>query len=268
MEDAYGAKMWDIEPAVQVASIREYKKGEVHLLDDAIFEKGYFLASPSEPGNQSQISTAPDHKEAGENSEDVDQDTPSSHSSEEESDAPKVTHSDLKDDDVVILDGYYTATVHWDKFRRVWHEKRLSLKRRILHWMLRLNIFPFLVGIILAGIEAHALSSCRHYSGSETTIGDISSMNGFAALFIIYSIGVNAAASLIIRTVHGGKFWGMQAWIFGFEGHLHIEEIGPRYLVSIRDVSSCNECYWYKSFLVVTSLCLNITFLPRLLVVG
>lgn len=120
-------------------------------------------------------------------------------------------HSKTRSDDVVILDGCYAATVHWDRFHRVWHAKRLSYTRRLLKWILRLNFIPLIIGLVLAGLGSPSLG--------------LATMTVIGALFLIYSLGIYLAAPLIIRTVWAGKFWETQPWFFGFEGYMPIEKI-------------------------------------------
>ncbi|KAH7132689.1 hypothetical protein EDB81DRAFT_904471, partial [Dactylonectria macrodidyma] len=130
----------------------------------------------------------------------------------------------LRDDDVVILDGCRAATVHWDRFRPVWYAKRISTKRKLLRWLLRLNFIPLIIGLVLVALADQNQGSSWTITGDYQSRDD-NSMAGAGAFFLIYSLSVYIAAPWIIQTVYGGKFWHTQPFFFGFEGYVPIGDI-------------------------------------------
>lgn len=236
VKDAYGAQLWDIEPSVQVAGIGIYKPGQDDPEDDT-FEKEYFLTSAvNEDDVRSVTSTAVSYSTemdkrinrpemVTEFEQTKEQDDATSESINDDSLSGEAygrhSHGELGDDDVVILDGCHAATVHWDQFRPVWYAKRLSTKRKILKWILRLNFIPFIVGIVLASLADRTGGYVSSFSGGYRAGGN----SAIGAFFLIYSLIVYIAASLIIRTVYGGKFWETQPYFFGFEGYMPIGDI-------------------------------------------
>jgi hypothetical protein len=236
-QDAYGAQLWDIEPTIQVAGIGEYKENQEDLSVDAVFEKEYFRGSMSDSTDDGQIiemkSDFSQHVDSSD-SEAEHADNVSEDASENNLQLPEPSHSKLHEEDVVILDGCFAATVHWDQFQQVWHARRLTSKRRVLQWVLRLALVPFIVGVVLVSLAPPLMPMSstsqsglvyRFYSSYQPAAIDASAMMACGAIFLIYSIGVWLAAPIIIRSIHGGKLWDTQAWFFGFEGHLPINQI-------------------------------------------
>jgi hypothetical protein len=240
VKDAYGAQLWDIEPSVQVAGIGIYKPGQCDP-DDDMFENEYFLTSDvNEDDAKSVASTEANnftetnnrinrHGMATKLEQTKEQDADTSESVNEDSLSSEAygrhSHEELGDSDVVILDGCHAATVHWDQFRPVWHAKRLSTKRKILKWILRLNFIPFIVGIVLTSVANQTSQYVWSITGGGYRAGGNPIMTGIGALFLIYSLILYISASLIIRTVYGGKFWETQPYFFGFEGYMPIGDI-------------------------------------------
>ncbi|KAI9147569.1 hypothetical protein HJFPF1_12595 [Paramyrothecium foliicola] len=222
--DAYGAQLWDIEPSIQVAGIGVYNENVREPVPE-LYETEYFFQTTNgntEEDQSTTISVNHMHRNVSSNARSVSGKerftTETVEVAESESYDPYAnSHSELRDDDVVILDGCHAATIYWDKFRPVWYSRQKSLPRSLLKYCLRLNFIPFIIGIVLA-----ALGQPRPRTMFPT---DNSAMAGVGALFLIYSILVYMAGPLIIRVVYGGKFWETQPWFFGFEGYLPIDEI-------------------------------------------
>ncbi|SCO92490.1 uncharacterized protein FRV6_16618 [Fusarium oxysporum] len=239
IKDAYGAQLWDIEPSVQVAGIGVYKAGQEDP-DDDMFEKEYFLTSATEEDDfRSVTSTAissstemdnqvTSHGMATDMDDSKHQAIAKAESISNDSCAGgnQATHDhwELRDDDVVILDGCRGATVHWDRFRSVWYPKRISTKRQLLRWLLRLNFIPLIIGLVLVALADQNQGFTWTITGGYQSRDD-NSMVGAGAFFLIYSLSVYIAAPWIIQTVYGGKFWHTQPFFFGFEGYVPIGDI-------------------------------------------
>ncbi|CAP68206.1 uncharacterized protein PODANS_7_4710 [Podospora anserina S mat+] len=251
--DVYGARLWDIEPSVQVAGIGVYNEQEAEMdaVNEREFDQEFFhrdddgvtsekvlppsplshskrqyppsvasqprthLASRSQVSFQSQAPLSPPTSisHPAYNSplqkswsptvtEMTELPSPSTQQQK-----PKYSHAQLNPEtDTIILDGCLAATVHWSEFCTPLTTSYPALFRRILKWLLRVNIIPLIVGTILALIPSPPVS-------------------GFGAFILAYSLSILVASPFIIRTLYGGKFWGVQPFFFGFEGYMPIGEI-------------------------------------------
>ncbi|KAK0667897.1 putative 3-hydroxyisobutyrate dehydrogenase [Cercophora samala] len=242
--DVYGARLWDIEPSVQVAGIGVYNEKEVEM--DAVnkleFDQEFFhrdddggmsdkalppspLSNPQRQYPPSVTSQAQTHL-ASRSQVSFQSQAPLRYNSPlQKSWSPTVTemtelpnpstqqqkpafsHAHLNPQtDTIILDGCLAATVHWSRFCTPLTTSYPALFRRILKWLLRVNLIPLVVGTILALIPWPPVS-------------------GFGAFLLAYSLSILVASPFIIRILYGGKFWGVQPFFFGFQGYMPIGEI-------------------------------------------
>ncbi|KAK0747328.1 hypothetical protein B0T21DRAFT_354094 [Apiosordaria backusii] len=258
--DLYGARLWDIEPSVQVAGIGVYNEQEAemdamnkyefdqeffHRDDDGIISEKVLPTSPlSQPKRQyfpqtyspsvmshsqthlTSRSQASFHSQAPLNSPPLPS-HPAYNSPLQKSWSPSPTVTEMTEfpspspqqqkqepshtrldpqTDTIILDGCLAATVHWSGFCTPFTTSYPSLLRRILKWLLRINVIPLLIGTILALIPWPPVST----------------LGGF---FLFWALTVLVFSPFIIRLLYGGKFWGVQPFFFGFEGYMPISEI-------------------------------------------
>ncbi|KAK4180188.1 putative 3-hydroxyisobutyrate dehydrogenase [Triangularia setosa] len=257
--DVYGARLWDIEPSVQVAGIGVYNEQEAgmdamgkHEFDQEFFHQddggatSQKILPPSplpQPRHQyspktyspsvvSQSQThltsrsqASFHSQAALNpppitshsvynpslqkswSPTVTEMTELSSPSTKQQQQPEYSHAHLNPQtDTIILDGCLAATVHWSEFCTPFTTSYPALFRRILKWLLRVNLIPLLIGTILALIPWPSVSA-------------------FGGFLLFYSLTVLVFSPFIIRVLYGGKFWGVQPFFFGFEGYMSVGEI-------------------------------------------
>jgi hypothetical protein len=157
------------------------------------------------------------------------------------------------EDDTVILDGCYGASVQWEKFIAPWHLSRRSWKRRIAKCLLRIASLMFFAGILLAIYSnLNSSSSDGSYSsdgssssdGSFSTDGysltdDYSSTDGYSSpngsvpnpysgtigALIGLALPIFLAAPCIVSVVYGGKVWNVDPHLLGFEGYLDLRTI-------------------------------------------
>jgi len=133
------------------------------------------------------------------------------------------------EDDTVILDGCYGASVQWEKFSAPWHRSRRSWKRLIAKFLLRIASLMFFAGIILAIYSNPSPSSSDDsYSTDGYSLPNGSVPNpysgGIGAL-IGLALPVFLAAPCIVSVVYGGKAWDVDPYFLGFEGYLDIRTI-------------------------------------------
>jgi len=107
-------------------------------------------------------------------------------------------------DDGLMLDGCRGITIHWDNFPRVRYVTRNTPKKRWSRRAMRVVFFTWIIGIILASFRQTA---------------------GAGAVFIIISLIITFTSPWLMANVFGGKVWGMEPWLIGFEGTMPIQQI-------------------------------------------
>ena len=122
----------------------------------------------------------------------------------------------IADNDTVIIDGGYAATIRWKAFAPVASLIRESWRRFFFRFAFRSTSYLFIVGISLLSTGVSLQSAEDPGSGSYIAIG---------AILLIISLTLILAAPYIIRLLYTGKLWATQAWFFGFEGYMDISSI-------------------------------------------
>jgi hypothetical protein len=117
----------------------------------------------------------------------------------------------IAEDDTVVIDGAFAATVHWDSFQRVAITTKETWTRLIARGYLRGIPCWFGAGILTVAVGSN--------SPTAKGLG--------ALLLIIAIIGILLAPYLVLH-IYSGKVWNTQPWLFGFEGHMDIKEIEMR----------------------------------------
>jgi hypothetical protein len=117
----------------------------------------------------------------------------------------------IAEDDTVVIDGAFAAAVHWDSFQRVAITTKETWTRLMSRAYLRGIPLWFGLGILLLAVG-----------------GNISTTKAFGAIFLVIAIIGILLAPLLTLHVYSGKLWNTQPWLFGFEGHMDIEEIEMR----------------------------------------
>jgi hypothetical protein len=115
--------------------------------------------------------------------------------------------------DTVLLDGAFGAAIRWKSFARVAYTSRDSWRRIWARILLRSSPIIF---YIAAGLTTLDPISIGFDFGGSTFLGMILLMCSLATLL---------ASPYLVRLLYTGKFWGTQAWFFGFEGYLDIDTI-------------------------------------------
>ncbi|KAJ5523775.1 hypothetical protein N7494_010425 [Penicillium frequentans] len=163
------------------------------------------------------------------------------------------------DDDTVLIDGAFGATIHWDRFRKV-NSRRAASATRIFTQILLHGAPCFLVvGAILWGttndvygllngldddlttinnLETHIKDKVKDvvdlssYVVGKKTLGKVNSLLDWTYFFwaisillLFTAIAVFVSSPYLTRLLYRGKFWGSQAWLFGFEGYADIKTI-------------------------------------------
>lgn len=121
---------------------------------------------------------------------------------------PSTQISGIANDDTVIIDGLRAANVRWKSFWPVYVNQIDSWKRFGARWALHTSGYLFLVGCIIAG------------AGRGSIVGV-----GVGIILILWGLTWLSLSPWLIRIIYGGKFWGQQSWLFGFEGYMDIGAI-------------------------------------------
>jgi len=106
-------------------------------------------------------------------------------------------------DDRVVIDGAYAATIHWDQFQRVAITTKETFTRMASRFLLRSASYFFVIGLFV-----------RSYNSTAGIV------------IIVLGVLVILCAPVLILHIYGGKVWNTQPWLFGFEGHMPVHEIG------------------------------------------
>ena len=105
-------------------------------------------------------------------------------------------------DDTILLDGCRAGNVRWKSFSPVAYDRIESWKRWLAKRLLHSSGLIFWIAIVLA-----------------TFIPPI------GIPLLLYAIVILGLSPWLLRIMYLGKFWGTQAWFFGFEGYMDLDAI-------------------------------------------
>jgi hypothetical protein len=109
----------------------------------------------------------------------------------------------IGDKDTVIIDGAFGATIKWDSFARVPFTNKETWTRMIARLLLRGTPAWFTIGTFTISI-------------GQVAVG---------AIFLVIFFIMNLTSPIMVKHCYGGKLWGTQACLFGFEGYLDIDTV-------------------------------------------
>lgn len=121
----------------------------------------------------------------------------------------------IGENQTVILDGAFGATIRWKSLAQVAFIKRKTPLRTAVKILLRGVPGYFVIGVITLASGAGMPSYDRHLSPSAV----------FGIIFFILSLTILLLSPYLLLTTYRGKFWGTQPWFFGIEGYVPIETI-------------------------------------------
>lgn len=161
---------------------------------------------------------------------------------------PTCQVSGVGHDDSVIIDGAYGTSIRWKSFHRIWNQRKTTWGRWIA-WQLVTNSSTFaIIGFVFFGMGVQqknaydaAMSGSSYRSSSSsgytsgyygkrasayaTTMSDGSSFIGAGILLLLLGFTAWFLAPRLLQIILGGKFWNVQAAVFGFEGYLNLPTI-------------------------------------------
>ncbi|KAH8880111.1 hypothetical protein GQ53DRAFT_670571 [Thozetella sp. PMI_491] len=121
----------------------------------------------------------------------------------------------VEDDDTVMLDGAFGASIEWGRLSRVGFLKRKTAWRTVADIFVRSAPGWLLIGIVTLATYAKPIDVYTGLGGVKKTT------NPFIAVGIVFFlIGVATVAVLpyALLSLYRGKFWSTQAMFFGLEG--------------------------------------------------
>jgi hypothetical protein len=124
---------------------------------------------------------------------------------------PSCQISGIAENDTVIIDGAYGASIRWKSFTPIATVTRETWGRYIVK-------IAFRGSPVLLYMGALFVSLGRGQFGNKIFLG-------IGAFFLVVSIITFFLSPALIRILYTGKFWNTQALFFGFEGHLDLQTI-------------------------------------------
>lgn len=115
----------------------------------------------------------------------------------------------IGDDDTVLLDGAFGATIRWDSFAKVAFTNRETLTRTVSRWLVRGAPVWLFIGALTT-------SASRGIGSPTLAVGII---------FLLLALVTIMISPILVVHIYSGKLWSTQPWLMGFEGHLDLETI-------------------------------------------
>jgi len=155
---------------------------------------------------------------------------------------PYVQVAGICDNDSVVLDGAYGASIRWKSFHPVGFTRLFSWRRFFAAFLIQYNGWILVAGsmwldsIVGPMIRAAAArSAAASSSGSSTNFSFSSSSSSsfdaiylaynslplfFAIIFVVIGVATFFCTPLLIRLLLGGQFRSVEAALFGVEGYI------------------------------------------------
>lgn len=118
----------------------------------------------------------------------------------------------IGENQTVILDGAYGATIRWKSLAPVAFIRRNTGWRTFVKLVLRGAPAWFLIGLLTL-----ATGAADHIPGISLNPAAI-----FGIIMFILAMAIILTSPYLLLTTYRGKFWGTQAWFFGIEGYVPI----------------------------------------------
>ncbi|KAF2139490.1 uncharacterized protein K452DRAFT_320163 [Aplosporella prunicola CBS 121167] len=152
---------------------------------------------------------------------------------------PTTQIAGIADDETVILDGAYGATINWKSMRPQAFIKRNTVARKIMKIILRGAPAYFLTG--LSFIVAAAITASL--AGGSTPTGLF--VGGLVVL--IPTVAILLLAPVMLHSIYRGKFWSTQGAFIGLEGDVDIG-MAERFLFGF----NCGRLKWSTNGSVIS----------------
>ncbi|KAK8127278.1 hypothetical protein PG984_008386 [Apiospora sp. TS-2023a] len=134
---------------------------------------------------------------------------------------PKCQIAGIADDETVILDGAYGATIQWNAMEPVPFLVRPTWRRTLGKWLLRGSTLDLAVTLVFAlyaaAIVVYTADVKRHKADIDDERTQIWVLL-ISIFFLFVATGISLAAPAMILNLYVGKFWDTQASFVGMEG--------------------------------------------------
>jgi hypothetical protein len=147
--------------------------------------------------------------------------------------APYVQVAGICDNDSVVLDGAYGASIRWKSFHPIGFTRLFSWRRLLAAFLLQFNGWILVIGAVLLDAvirplmlanQRYASSSSSSGFGSSFLSVSLFSVNPISLLFgivlLLVSITTFFCTPMLIRRHLGGQFRSVEAALFGVEGYM------------------------------------------------
>ncbi|KAK8118410.1 3-hydroxyisobutyrate dehydrogenase protein [Apiospora kogelbergensis] len=148
---------------------------------------------------------------------------------------PKCQIAGIADDETVVLDGAYGATIEWSTMKPVYFFTRPTFRRTLTKWTLRGSPYYLIAAIALVYFSASTISQINQFRADiqadrsakgqpPVAEADLPSADTFVGLLVLFvfllisALGLSLAAPAMILNLYVGKFWNTQASFVGMEG--------------------------------------------------
>jgi hypothetical protein len=121
----------------------------------------------------------------------------------------------IAENQTVILDGAFGATIRWKSLAPVAAIKRDTTLRTVAKLCIRLTPAYFVIGVATL-----ASGASQHFPGGQTNPVLV-----IGIIFFVLAMTIVLALPYLLLITYKGKFWTTQAWFFGIEGQLPIGTI-------------------------------------------
>ena len=129
---------------------------------------------------------------------------------------PTVQVSAIAEDQTVILDGGFGATIHWNELNRVAFMKRETIWRSVAALIVRFAPIWLIIGCTLLASFGQPVPSFDGHKKLNPVIG-------VAIVFFLIAFGAVTTLPYAMLSLYSGKFWSTQAHLFGIEGQVDLE---------------------------------------------
>jgi hypothetical protein len=125
---------------------------------------------------------------------------------------PSCQVAGIVDNRTVLLDGAFGATIQWHALKPVGYVKRKNVWREAGKVCLRLTPGWFFIGVLTIAVAP------KNTKGSNPTLG-------IGAFFLAFTLVVLLLSPWLYLNLYRGKFWSVQACLFGIEGPVDLPTI-------------------------------------------
>jgi len=133
---------------------------------------------------------------------------------------PQCQVAAIADDQTVLLDGAFGASIEWGELSKVGFLKRKTIWKSIGEFIIRFAPGWLILSIILLATLGRPIKTADYDAEQRKVVYHTTVNPAVAAGIIFFLISFACIASIpeVMFRLYGGKFWSTQAVLFGLEG--------------------------------------------------